>query len=86
MKTLTEWMQSPEEHPFHKTAVNNGFHHENSSSAAHVSTHTYSHPQGHSLKLHTSNGIHSFNMKTRSGQEKTGRTSMLLHGAALQAN
>jgi len=81
-----EWMESPQDHPFHNTALLNGFHHHNSSSAANTSTHEYTHPKGHALTLHTnSDGHHSFKLKTKSGQEKTGRTAMLLSGAMLQA-
>ena len=82
MQMFKEWMKQAAEHPFHQTAVRNGFQPEGSSSAAQTTTHTYSHPDGHTLSLHTnSKGHDMFRLNTKKGVAKTGDTAMQLHGA-----
>ena len=86
MQTFLEFFADPAAHPLHTQATNAGFKHEQSSTAAGVATHEYSHPKGHSLKLHTgSGGNHGFTMNTKRGKQLTGSTPMHFTGAMLQA-
>lgn len=83
MQTFLEFAHQTQ-HPLHNDATKNGFNHEGTSSAAGVATHTYTHPKGHSLTLHTSsNGGHTFNLKTKHGKELKGSTAGHFMGATL---
>lgn len=87
MKSFTSFLvESPENHPFHSTAINSGFRHVNSSSMAGVPTHEYEHGDGHTLLLHTKHGNPGFRLKTKSGRVSDGDTAMRLKGAMLGAH
>ena len=89
---LMEWgsfssssFAKPESHPLHSAAERHGFKHENTKNMLGASVHTYSHPSGKQLTLHTgSGGDHSFNMTTKRGKTHTGTTAMHLYGATLR--
>ena len=86
MQTFLEFFAKPDNHPLHNDAVKNGFEHKDTSSIAGAATHTYMHPKGHKLTLHTkSDGTPSYTMNDAKGKVHTGNTSMHFYGSRLKA-